>query len=360
MSNLFTIEDINISNYFLTDNCMFLITRLLRDPKCKIKKLDISINYISHLGIKILADALENNTSLLELNLSENKLIGSQGINYLGKMLKVNKTLQTLVLSSTNCIIAEIGEFAEGIAQNTTLLRLIIGSNNCYVFTGADPTFNVIDDLEKVFSNITSSKSILELGLSKINLDHFILDQIFNELEKNYIIEKIDISYNKIDNYEYCTVCEGLTRNTSIKFINLKNNYIEDKDDEEVINEADYIDYFTQLMIQNNTLQSINLCCNDLTEAVFEKFKHITINESLVVFEVDDDIIIPPVFANMLYQNNILFWTPLRFQNNLFNNEMHKIVMTTLVCNETFRIRIPVHILIDIFGFFQRCNFLNY
>ena len=113
MSNLFNIEDINMSNYYLTDYCMYLITRLLRDPNCNIKKLDLSINYISQRGIKILADALENNTSLLELNLSDNKLIGSQGINYLGKMLKVNKTLQTLVLSSTNCIISELGEFAE-------------------------------------------------------------------------------------------------------------------------------------------------------------------------------------------------------------------------------------------------------
>ena len=63
----------------------------------------------------------------------------------------------------------------------------------------------------------------------------------------------------------------------------------------------------------------------------------------------------------ILERNKNLYWHPCYYNSNLFNDESHNIIMTTLLCNNygSLQLRLPMGILIYIFKFLNRSNFIN-
>lgn len=72
------------------------------DQRYHLETLDLTHNLLNTESIAILAGALETNTSLKNLILSENPKIGDKGVNVLSEALKINHSLNVLSLAVCN------------------------------------------------------------------------------------------------------------------------------------------------------------------------------------------------------------------------------------------------------------------
>ena len=102
------LEELDLSeNEINEDGCRGL-AKLLQMPACTLKELVLAENNVDDTGVEILVDALQNNTSLNYLNLSDNKGISKEGkimmlklvndISSVKATLQSNHTLQTIHL----------------------------------------------------------------------------------------------------------------------------------------------------------------------------------------------------------------------------------------------------------------------
>ena len=91
-------------------------------------------------------------------------------------------------------------------------------------------------------------------------------------------------------------------------------------------------------------------------------------NESIVVLtfgqeDIEEEV---PIGNNeitmILNRNTNLFWKPYLHNFEIFNIEMHLMLISTILCNTygNLRVRLPMEVLIYIFKFFNRANFINY
>jgi Ran GTPase-activating protein (RanGAP) involved in mRNA processing and transport len=94
-------------------------------------ELDLSDNYISDLGVKILMDVLLTNKSILQkLHLGSNN-ISDLGIKYVADMLKTNHSLTHLMLNRNHITDHGVNLLSNVLAlQNISLEVLSLSSNN--------------------------------------------------------------------------------------------------------------------------------------------------------------------------------------------------------------------------------------
>ncbi|CAF2045134.1 unnamed protein product [Rotaria magnacalcarata] len=121
-------SEVDLSSKKIGDQDMnVLCKKVIVDKKCG--KLRLERNEISGEGAKILADRLYNNTSLVELNLSNNQ-ISDIGTHDLAQALSIdNQTLEWLDLDSNNITDEGAGYLADMLKTNTTIQMLSLGSN---------------------------------------------------------------------------------------------------------------------------------------------------------------------------------------------------------------------------------------
>ena len=134
------------------------------------------------------------------------------------------------------------------------------------------------------------------------------------------------------------------------------------------------IESFAELLGGTITLQSVDFSYTDITNAgIIELSNNVSFknNDSIVILnfgendmniEIEEDIItVNPNINFILERNKNLYWHPCYYNTDLFNNDSHKMIMTTLLCNyhESYKVRLPMSVLIYIFKFFNRSKFLN-
>ena len=108
-----------------------------------LRTLDIGGNYNMGLeGIKAFAKALITNTTLTELNLSDNK-ISDEGGKALAEALKINTTLTTLIILKNFISNEGAKAIAEVLKTNTTLTKIDLGENHIGV-EGVDALVNAL------------------------------------------------------------------------------------------------------------------------------------------------------------------------------------------------------------------------
>lgn len=95
-----------------------------------LKMLELSDNNIEKNGLEQLSKMLCHNMSLVFLNLNANERINGNGMEFVGKMLGVNKTLDSLGLA--DCGIKDDGAecIAKGISANKNMSTLDFSGNN--------------------------------------------------------------------------------------------------------------------------------------------------------------------------------------------------------------------------------------
>jgi Ran GTPase-activating protein (RanGAP) involved in mRNA processing and transport len=121
-------SEVNLKEKNLNDEDMKIVVKeAIINKQCKI--LDLRRNRITSVGASIIAEALNNNTTLERLNLSRNSLC-DKGVHSLTKTLSLNNSkIQLLDLQSTGITDEGVGYLAEMLKTNTTLGYLALGWN---------------------------------------------------------------------------------------------------------------------------------------------------------------------------------------------------------------------------------------
>ncbi|XP_078059021.1 NACHT, LRR and PYD domains-containing protein 12-like [Mustelus asterias] len=121
--------DLNLGGNKLGDSGVKLLSVALRNPDCKIQKLHLRGNDLTDSCAEDLASALSTNRSLIDLNLSGNKL-GDSGVKLLSVALRnPDCKIQKLHLRGNALTDSCAEDLASALSTNRSLIDLDLGNN---------------------------------------------------------------------------------------------------------------------------------------------------------------------------------------------------------------------------------------
>ena len=164
-----------------------IVQRALIDKKCK--GLYLTGNKISNQSLSLLSDALYNNITLTELDLSDNH-ISDTGVKILMDVLSTNKSiLKKLHLGSNNISDQGIEYLSNMLKTNHSLTHLMLNRN--YI---TDRGVNVLANVLALHN-----MSLEALSLSSNSLTTNIsIESLIIMLKHNEILKELDIKYCNI------------------------------------------------------------------------------------------------------------------------------------------------------------------
>ncbi|CAF2130151.1 unnamed protein product [Rotaria magnacalcarata] len=180
--------------------------------------------YLTDQDMKIIADALKENTVATKLDLSQCK-IDDQGIQRLADALRLNKTLKLLYLHKNQINDYGTQYLAESLTYNKTLTKL-------------DLSQNIITDQ----------------GIQSLS----------NMLQQNRTLTILHLSQNQIRDQGAQYLANALRQNHTLKTLHLSQNLIADQGAQHLAN----------ALTQNKTLTTLNLYWNDIGDLGAESFVH--------------------------------------------------------------------------------------
>ena len=213
LENNYNVRYIDLQCSHIYDNHLNNLIRALTDKR--IRSLNLSQNFITLEGVKIISSFLKNNKTLKKLDLSRNSqiefkadgvknilesLISNQNIEnidfsnmhltgcgeYIGKFLSINKSLEALTLRNIKLNVSDFKNIFENIKNNNTIKEIDISWNNM----GGDKR------LEYISSAIKENKSLTCLKMDKIDINNDNYEIIFDGIEQNKTISFYTVNYN--------------------------------------------------------------------------------------------------------------------------------------------------------------------
>ena len=163
--------------------------------------------------------SLEHNTSLEELDLSGNSQLAEGDSEAVGcaieKMLKVNKTLKVLNLSRCTLTNEVVSNFANGLAQNNSVRKVLLHSN----YIGSAGAVSIFRSLEQ-------NTSLEKLGLSRnrqLAEDDSEAVGCATErmLNVNKTLKVLNLSHCNVTDPIVKHILTGLNKNTSLVTLNM-------------------------------------------------------------------------------------------------------------------------------------------
>lgn len=182
--------------------------------------IDLSSNDVGPEGAQALFAALLENCSVVSINLSSKEglnrnRLGVRGVEPLEWVLKKNKILQFLKLSSTSIGLVGLECILAGLEENESLIELDISHNEL----GPEGC--------SLLSNTINHTCLRELILASNRLGDDGLDKlvgIFRPGSKSNILEKLDLSNNGITSMGVAKLFETLHKNVYLKKLILSQN----------------------------------------------------------------------------------------------------------------------------------------
>ena len=252
------------------------ISDVLMKPDCKIKKLIMSNNYITSEGAGQIAKALETNTSLEILDISNNDLKETRSSNIpsifkYNNNNKINWKFDILPWEET---------LKKSLETNTTLKKLNISNTN--------------SDLEKLLRNPTMS-NVKELDISENTLDSFELEPFLehNKSLTSLAMKNMTNFKNDEDNV-LKALRNGLRQNETLAKLNISSNFKNRKSNLlsnlNIRNESILLDIFKDEKdidrfgkIPNRTLIEFNIDDNNFSDSVKKEIKDALENNKKLV-----------------------------------------------------------------------------
>ncbi|XP_059816496.1 NACHT, LRR and PYD domains-containing protein 3-like [Hypanus sabinus] len=125
-----SLTGLSLSYNKLGDSGVKLVSAALRNPECKIQKLELYDVGLTGSGAEDLVSALSTNTSLTELDLSDNKL-GDSGVKLVSAALRNPECkIQRLGLSHVGLTDSGAEDLVSALSTNPSLTELYLGSNS--------------------------------------------------------------------------------------------------------------------------------------------------------------------------------------------------------------------------------------
>ena len=172
----------------MDSKCVSILSEILKTNKT-IKILWLSSSSLTG-GIKQVSDSLFNNKTLQQLVLSNVTGITDEDITHLSTMLSCNTTLKVLYLSYCNITDNGVRYICEGLTKNQTLTTLNIGGNR-----------QITSVSTSTIADLIQTTTLATLYLYKTSLSNDVIKTICTSLNKNTTIRKLHLS---IQHEEYC------------------------------------------------------------------------------------------------------------------------------------------------------------
>ena len=183
-----------------------------------VKALDLRVNSITSTGAVSIFRSLEHNTSLEELDLSENSQLAEGDSEAVGcaieRMLIVNRTLK--VLNLYGCRTNKVAScFANGLAQNHSVRKVILRSNNISSAVAVS-----------IFKSLEHNTSLEELDLSENSQlaagdSEAVGCAIERMLNVKRTLKVLNLSGCNVTDPIVKHILTGLTKNTSLVTLNI-------------------------------------------------------------------------------------------------------------------------------------------
>jgi hypothetical protein len=210
------LEELDLHNCEISEG-ICSIAKCFSNKNFILKRLNLSSNYLTFPGLKLLCENLKTNNYLKYLNLSYSHINFDLEIyKNLGKMICENKTLKELKIDGNNITQDSLITFITKLNHNKSLKHLSLNKLKY--------NFQKEGSLNGVFSFlIKGNNSIKNLSINENNLGMFDTFKTFLcSLDYNSTLQTLDLSTNNI------RVFYPLEKNTTLKKIILTGNLISD------------------------------------------------------------------------------------------------------------------------------------
>ena len=180
---------LNIVNTSLDSKCVSMLSEILKTNKT-IKRLVLSSSSLTG-GIKQVSDSLFNNKTLEKLLLWDVTDITDKDMTHLSTILMINTTLKVLRLYNCNITDNGVRYICDGLTKNQTLTTLNIGCNPQITSVST----STIADL------IQTTTSLTTLYLYNTSLNNYDIKTICTSISKSTTIRELHLSRQ---HYDYC------------------------------------------------------------------------------------------------------------------------------------------------------------
>ena len=242
------------------------LTKMFQVNK-SLTRLDLSQNTLSDLVAHSIFEGLVDNTTLVYLNLSDTRIVVSRSLT---KMFQVNKSLAHLDLSQNTLSDLVAHSIFEGLVDNTTLVNLNLSdtgvSATAMSFTKMLQVNKSLTHLDLsnnstafsdsgsccIFESLQHNNTILNLNLSGTGItatDPDTARSLTKMLQVNKSLKHLDLSYNAVfSDSGACCFFESLHYNTTLVNLNLSQT-----------GNADYARSLKEMLQVNKTLTYLDL-----------------------------------------------------------------------------------------------------
>ena len=354
-------EAINFNDCDLTGDYLEILLSKYHSSKTGVpavtltKTLNVGFNGVTGPSVVSLFKALERNTCLKTLDLSDSYITAGEYSEAVGQaiegMLRVNQCLQVLKLSGCDLHDTVIGYIATGLTHNTTLQELDIGHNYSVTSDGWVQFFQTIQkgttSLQKldISSNklqsegvialsqmLLHNKTITALTIRSISSSATITEawiQLFQVLRQHPTLSILDISKNNLGREGSIALGECLHHNKTITVLDASGCSLTD----DVLKAM-----ATNLSHKSSSLREINISNGWIP--VFQilqqnsSLRKLDIHDSYEPTKVDRSRKVVTALAEMISRNKGI--QELTISKEFIENE-HKLLARSLVQNTTLQ-----------------------
>jgi len=368
---------VDLSECYFGLNSIKVLSEILYDSN-RIARLDLTKNNIGDRGLEILVNSVKNSLSLLSLNVTSNSItykggniifrefvhqqsiidlnvsskegrnrnrITYEGLKYLEYFLTENIFIEILNLSGNSIRNEGFILLCRGLKYNQAIINLDVSNNEIYE-KGIKQGLEYINN-EKIYTKIyslnISSNNILDGGIISLsnNLRYFpnlhVLNIAFCGIEFNgfkyllktiqYIkrIESLNVSGNKLKNKNFDYIKQFFC-SFNIKYLNMAKCKLGDESGSTL----------GECIAVNETLRSVNISGNEITDVGFKSFINIfRNNNSIENFDCSCNFITDhsgKEFVKSLIGNRTL--KVINFYDNQLHNEIGNLFIEILETNK--------------------------
>jgi len=272
-----TLENLNLSWNYISEDAIKAITNKLISKKDKINLRIINLNRckISDRSCIYLGNLLKANLKLDELNLNENN-ISSNGLRYISEGLKYNHHIKTISFEY-NKKIGDIGiyHFTNSLKYNKSFRDLIL-KNLIY----GNMSFENISTLLSI-----NHQHLMNLNISNNYISSQGIELISNSLEINNRLKSVSFDYCGLKSDGISMIFDSLSRNkhSQIYFVSVEGN---------IFDISSAYSLSNLLKNENKTIKNLVLKnCQIKTEVAKIVFKSLNITSDLFVLDISRNFI---------------------------------------------------------------------
>ena len=215
LENNESLISLNLSNNCLGSRIIEKLSQVLFSTN--IKELLIASNKIGNEGCKYLGLMLSEYQMLIKLDISDNE-ISTKGLSLLLDAIRINNQLTTLIIKKNN--------FSKGLSSN---FLQVLTDNNCIQIIDFSYCSIRCEGLNEIGEGLSKNKSLISLNFCGNKIKDRGIEIIVYGLAKNKILKSIDLSSNEIKNPGAIAIAKLIRVNNILDAILLRDNSIKDK-----------------------------------------------------------------------------------------------------------------------------------